>query len=329
MIDQNTKKVVIIGSGPAGLTAALYAARAELNPIVFAGMNPGGQLMQTTEVENFPGFPNGIMGPELMDNMMKQVKHFGAEIIMENVLSVDFSKKPFTIKSEKGEVLANSVIISTGAEANWLGLPNEQRLRGKGVSACATCDGFFFKDKELVVAGGGDSAMEEANFLTKFATKVTLVHRREEFRASKIMLKRAKANPKIHFITNAQITDILGEEKVAGVKIKHTTTGQEEVINASGFFAAIGHTPITKMFMEAGVEVDEKGYVKVTNNTNTNIPGVFVAGDVRDSRYRQAISAAGLGCMAALDAEKYLAELEDEIPMPAEAHYGTVVTEGK
>jgi thioredoxin reductase (NADPH) len=311
---ENTKihDVVIIGSGPAGLTAALYAARAELKPVVFAGLTPGGQLMQTTEVENFPGFPKGILGPELMDNMIKQVEHFGTQILYENVVSVEFNKHPFVIKGEKNEMLARTVIIATGAEANWLNLPNEQRLRGKGVSACATCDGFFFKEKELVVAGGGDSAMEEAMFLTKFATKVTIVHRRNEFRASKIMLRRAQENPKISFVMNAAITDILGENSVTGVKIVHNETGVEEVIPAGGFFAAIGHTPTVKIFKEAGVETDEKGYITVRNNTNTNIPGVFVAGDVRDSRYRQAISAAGLGCMAALDVEKYLASLEEE-----------------
>jgi thioredoxin reductase (NADPH) len=238
------------------------------------------------------------------------VQRFGTEILNENVTSVDFSNKPFTVKTEKGEYLAKSVIIATGADAKWLNLPNEQRLRGKGVSACATCDGFFFKGKELVVAGGGDSAMEEATFLTRFASKVTLVHRRNEFKASKIMLQRAKENPKIAIVTDATITDITGQDKVEGVKIKHNASGEEEVILAGGLFVAIGHFPNAKIFADAGVETDEKGYIKVNNNTRTNIEGVFVAGDVNDPRYRQAITASGMGCMAALDVERYLAEHE-------------------
>lgn len=307
----NIRSVIIVGSGPAGLTAALYSARAELKPLVIAGLNPGGQLMQTTEVENFPGFINGIQGPELMDNMMKQVERFGAEMLMENVVSVDFSARPFKVKTEKTEHLANSVIVATGAEANWLGLPNEQRLRGKGVSACATCDGFFFKGKDVVVIGGGDTAMEEANFLTRFANKVIIVHRRDEFRASKIMVARAKANSKIEFVTNVTVTDVLGENVVEGVKVKHNQTGEEKIISAQGYFSAIGHTPNTKLFAAAGIETDDKGYIKVKNFTNTNIEGVFVAGDVNDPRYRQAIVAAGWGCMASLDSEKYLESLED------------------
>jgi thioredoxin reductase (NADPH) len=313
---------IIIGSGPAGLTAALYAARAELKPVVIAGLNPGGQLMQTTEVENFPGFVNGILGPELMDNMMKQVTRFGAEIKQENVESVDFSKKPFTVKTDKGEYQTKTVIIATGAEANWLNLPNEQRLRGHGVSACATCDGFFFKGKEVVVIGGGDSAMEEATFLTKFATKVTIVHRRDEFKASKIMLKRAQDNSKIQFVKNVTVLEVLGENSVEGLKIKDNASGQESVISAQGMFLAIGHTPSSKVFVAAGVEADQKGYIVVKNQTRSNIEGVFVAGDVADHRYRQAISAAGAGCMAALDVEKYLAEMEDAHAMPVpEKHW--------
>lgn len=308
----NIRNVIIIGSGPAGLTAALYAARAELKPLVIAGLNPGGQLMQTTEVENFPGFVNGIQGPELMDNMMKQVARFGAEILMENVTSVDFKNKPFVVKTEKGEYQAHSIIIATGAEANWLGLTNEQRLRGKGVSACATCDGFFFKGKDVVVIGGGDTAMEEANFLTRFATKVTIVHRRDEFRASKIMVTRAQNNPKISFVTNVTVVDVLGENSVEGIKVKHNVTGEEKIIPAQGYFSAIGHTPNTKLFAPAGIETDEKGYIKIKNFTNTNIEGVFVAGDVNDPRYRQAVVAAGMGSMAALDVEKYLESLEDK-----------------
>ncbi len=305
------KNVVIIGSGPAGLTAALYSARAELKPALIAGLNPGGQLMQTTEVENFPGFVNGIQGPELMDNMMKQVARFGTDIINENVISVDFSKSPFAIKTENVEYFAKSVIIATGAEANWLNLPNEQRLRGKGVSACATCDGFFFKDKEVVVIGGGDSAMEEATFLTRFASKVTIVHRRDDFKASKIMLTRAQANPKISFLTNVTVVDVLGENFVEGIKVKHNITGVETTIKAGGYFAAIGHTPNTKIFKDAGIEVDDKNYIIVKDHSKTNIEGVFVAGDVNDPHYRQAIVAAGMGCMASLDAEKYLTLNQD------------------
>jgi thioredoxin reductase (NADPH) len=307
---ENINKLVIIGSGPAGLTAALYAARAELKPIVIAGFTPGGQLMNTTEVENFPGFIEGIQGPELMQNMMKQVERFGAAIRHENVVSVDFNTKPFKVVSDKQEYLAESVIVATGAEANWLNVPGEDKLKGKGVSACATCDGFFFKGKEVVVIGGGDSAMEEATFLTKFATHVTIIHRREEFKASKIMLKRAQDNNKISFVTNVTLLEVLGDTNVTGVKVKDNNTGEEKTINASGYFAAIGHTPATKIFKEAGITVNEAGYIEPQKFTETNIPGVFVAGDVHDHRYRQAISAAGEGCKAALDAEKYLASLE-------------------
>lgn len=314
MTEKPIYNTIIIGSGPAGLTAALYAARAELKPLVFAGLTPGGQLMQTSEVENFPGFPKGILGPELMDNMMKQVAHFGAEMKYENVTKVDFSKQPFTVTSDSGTYEAKTVIIATGAEANWLGLPNEQRLRGHGVSACATCDGFFFKEKDVVVIGGGDSAMEEALFLTKFAKHVTIIHRREEFRASKIMLRRAQDNEKISFLTNTEVVDVLGENIVEGVKVKNNQTGEEQTLNVQGYFAAIGHTPTTKIFVDAGVEVDQKGYIVVKHNTRTNLEGVFVAGDVNDPRYRQAVSAAGMGCMAALDVEKYLAEYEDLHP---------------
>ncbi len=308
MTNQEIKNVIIIGSGPAGLTAAIYAGRAELKPLVLAGLKPGGQLMDTTEVENFPGFVNGVMGPELMDNMTKQAERFETTILPENVESVDFSAQPFKVKTGKGEYLAKSVIIATGAEANWLGLPGEQRLRGKGVSACATCDGFFFKGKDVAVIGGGDSAMEEANFLTRFANKVYIVHRRAEFKASKIMLKRAQDNPKISFVTNVAVLDVVGENTVEGLKIKDNQSGEESVLSLQGIFLAIGHTPATKIFAAAGVETDAKGYIKVQNNTHTNIAGVFVAGDVNDPRYRQAISAAGMGCMAALDVEKYLAE---------------------
>lgn len=310
MSNQDIKNTIIIGSGPAGLTAALYAARAELQPLLFAGFTWGGQLMLTSEVENYPGFVDGIMGPDLMQNFRKQAEKFGTEIMDENVTGLDLKNQPFTVKSEKGEFKAKTVIIATGADANWLGLPNEQRLRGKGVSACATCDGFFMKDKEVVVIGGGDSAMEEALFLTKFATKVTILHRRDEFRASKIMLKKAQENPNISFIMNVQIIDVLGENLVEGVKIKDNKTSEEKIIKVQGYFAAIGHSPATKIFAEAGVEVDVKGYIVVKNHTRTSVEGVFVAGDVNDPRYRQAVTAAGMGCMAALDVEKYLAERE-------------------
>ncbi len=297
---------IIIGSGPAGLTAALYAARAELAPLVIAGMQPGGQLMITTDVENFPGFPEGIQGPELMDKMTKQAQRFGAQILPENVVSVDFSSKPFKVKTDSNEYQSKSVIIATGAEVKWLGLENETRLRGKGVTACATCDGFFFKGVDIVVVGGGDSAMEEALFLTKFGTSVTIIHRREEFRASKIMLKRARENPKIRFLTNKTVIDILGENSFAGVKLKDNVTGEESELAAKGYFVAIGHTPSSKIFQAAGIEVDVNGYVVPKHFTQTNIEGVFVAGDLHDHRYRQAVSAAGAGCEAALDVEKYL-----------------------
>ncbi len=302
--------VLIIGGGPAGLTAALYASRAELEPVVMAGIAPGGQLMLTTEVENFPGFPEGIQGPDLMANMTKQVERFGTKMIYEDVVSVDFSARPFKVQTAANEYQAKTVIIATGAEANWLQLPNEQKLRGKGVSACATCDGFFFKDKNVVVIGGGDSAMEEANFLTKFASHVTIVHRSNDFKASRIMLKRAQDNPKIEFVTNVTVVDVLGEESVAGIKVKDNVTGEEREIAAQGYFAAIGHTPATKIFQAAGIETNEKGYIIPREFTMTNIEGVFVAGDVHDHRYRQAITAAGAGCMAALDVEKYLTKEE-------------------
>jgi thioredoxin reductase (NADPH) len=303
-------QVIIIGGGPAGLTAALYAGRAELEPLVFSGSAPGGQLTLTSVVENYPGFVDGILGVELMDNMKKQAEKFSAKIILEEVVKVDFKQKPFEVFTAQKAYKTETVIIATGAEANWLNLPNEQRLRGKGVSACATCDGFFFKEKEVVVIGGGDSAMEEANYLTRYAKMVTIIHRREEFKASKIMLKKAQDNPKIKFIINAEVLDILGENNVEGIKIKDNATGKETVISAQGYFAAIGHKPNTKIFAAAGVEIDQKGYIAVSKNTRTNIEGVFVAGDVNDHRYRQAISAAGMGCMAALDVEKYLAEQE-------------------
>lgn len=307
---ENIRNIIIIGSGPAGLTAALYAARAELQPLVIAGLQPGGQLTTTSEVENFPGFPEGIQGPDLMENMTKQVKRFGTEIVMDNAVSVDFSVRPFVVRTSAEEYRGRAIIIATGAEANWLGLPNEQRLRGKGVSACATCDGFFFKGKDIAVIGGGDSAMEEALFLTKFGNSVTIIHRRADFKASKIMLKRAQEHPKIKFVTNVTVVEVLGEATVTGVRVRHNDTGVEEDLAVQGYFAAIGHTPSTKIFTDTGLDMNEKGYLEPKEFTQTNIPGVFVAGDVHDHRYRQAITAAGEGCKAALDAEKYLAANE-------------------
>lgn len=304
--------VIIIGSGPAGLTAALYAGRAELEPLVLTGLQPGGQLTITTDVENFPGFPEGVQGPELMQKLTKQAERFGANVLQENVASVDLSTKPYKVKTDANEYQAKSIIIATGAEVKWLGLENETRLRGKGVTACATCDGFFFKDLDILVIGGGDSAMEEALFLTKFGKSVTIVHRRDEFKASKIMLKRAQENPKISFITDVTILDILGQDSFAGIRIKDNKTGEERDIVAQGYFVAIGHTPAVRIFKDAGIELDEKGYIAQKHFTQTNIPGVFVAGDVHDHRYRQAVVSAGEGCKAALDAEKYLTQNENE-----------------
>ncbi len=302
------RKLTIIGSGPAGLTAAIYAGRAELSPLVLAGQQPGGQLTITTDVENFPGFPEGIQGPELMEKLQKQAERFGAEIAQEVVEKVDFSSRPFTIKTGNQEIKTHSVIIATGAEVKWLGLPNEERLRGKGVTACATCDGFFFKGLEVAVIGGGDSAMEEATFLTKFASKVYIVHRRRDFKASKIMLERAKSNEKIEFLTPFEVVDVLGENSLTALKLKNTETGEEKELPVGGMFLAIGHAPATKLFADAGVEVNEQGYILQKRFTETSVEGVFVAGDVHDHRYRQAVTSAGWGCAAALDAEKWLAE---------------------
>jgi len=300
--------IVIIGSGPAGLTAALYAARANLRPLVIAGLTPGGQLMQTTEVENYPGFPEGILGPELMLKMTKQAERFGAKIVNETVADVSLAARPFRIKTDRNEYDAKTVVVATGAEANWLNLPNEQRLRGKGVSACATCDGFFFKGKEVAVVGGGDSAMEEALFLSKFATKVTILHRSDQFRASKIMLGRVQANPKIALMTNVEVVDVLGVEKVEGLKLRSTASNSETTFKTDGLFLAIGRTPASEVF-KGKLDLDAKGYGVITGgHTGTNIEGVFWAGDVADPRYRQAVTAAGEGCRAAIDAERFLAE---------------------
>ena len=311
MTDKTIHKTIIIGSGPAGLTAAIYAARANLNPIVFEGNQPGGQLTITTDVENYPGFPDGVLGPDMMDLFRKQAQRFGAECFYKYVSKVDFSSSPFKVYVQDEEYLAESVIVSTGASARMLGLKAEKELMGYGVSTCATCDGYFFKDKEIVVVGGGDSAMEEASFLTKFASKVTLIHRREEFRASKIMIDRVLDNPKIEIIKNAVVTDIFGSQKdgVSGVLLKDTIDGKERNFDCEGVFYGIGHKPNTDQFKDI-IDLDDQGYI-ITNpgSTLTNVAGIFACGDVQDSHYRQAITAAGSGCMAAIDAEKYLEDL--------------------
>lgn len=299
------RSIVILGSGPAGYTAALYAARANLRPLVLKGLEAGGQLMLTTDVENYPGFPDGIMGPELMDAMEKQAARFEAEIVAQTVTEVDLSERPFGVWAGDEEWRADTIVISTGASAKWLGIPGEEKLRGRGVSACATCDGFFFRDRELVVVGGGDTAMEEATFLTKFATKVVVVHRRDEFRASKIMQERVLENPKIEVVWDSTVEEILGSAAVTGVKLRNLKTGETTEHPTDGVFVAIGHTPNTSLF-EGRLEL-ANGYIVVEEpTTKTSVPGVFAAGDVTDVIYRQAVTAAGQGCKAAMDAERFL-----------------------
>lgn len=305
-------KVAIIGSGPAGLTAAIYAGRANLSPILFTGVPAGGQLMITTEVDNFPGFPKGVQGPELMELMRQQAERFGTVMVEDDVSSVDFSHRPFVLRGGSGAVVeAESVIVATGASALWLDVPGEEKYRGKGVSACATCDGFFFKGKDVVVVGGGDTAMEESTFLTKFAKSVLLVHRRDAFRASKIMQDKVRSNPKIKIAFNTVVEEVVGNEKeVTGLKLRDVKEGRSYSAPVDGLFIAIGHRPNTDVF-KGHLDLDAKGYLKLHNGTYTNVEGIFGCGDVSDPRYRQAVTAAGMGCMAAMDAEKWLESLPD------------------
>lgn len=305
-------RVVILGSGPAGLTAAIYLARAGLKPVVYEGLQPGGQLTITTEVENFPGFPNGIQGGDLMDATRAQAEKFGTTFSWAEITSTDLSNRPFKLHTSEGkDILADILIIATGATARWLGIESEKRLQGRGVSACATCDGFFFRDQRVAVVGGGDSAIEEASFLTKFASKVTLIHRRGEFRASKVMQNRAVKNEKIDILFNKEVIEVLGEQSVSGLRLRDTVTGEVSTLAVEGLFLGIGHTPNTAVFVDQ-LEKDPSGYlVTRPGSTYTSIPGVFAAGDVKDSIYRQAITAAGSGCMAALDAEKWLEGLDE------------------
>ncbi|MCE7736066.1 MAG: thioredoxin-disulfide reductase [Candidatus Heimdallarchaeota archaeon] len=310
MSEENVRNVIIIGGGPSGYTAGIYAARANLHPLLIAGYQAGGQLMLTTEIENFPGFPEGIMGPKLMDDMREQAEKFGAEIKNEDVTEVDFSQRPFVVKTYDDTFKAHSVIISTGASARWLGLDNEQKLIGSGVSSCATCDGAFFKDVEIAVVGGGDSAMEESHFLTRFASKVHLIHRRDEFRASKIMVDRAVANDKINIWYNTIVKDLYSEkdgfiEKVTGLQLENVMSKEIQDLPLAAMFVAIGHIPNTKIF-QGQIDLDDEGYVLTGEYTTTSVEGVFAAGDVVDTRYRQAITAAADGCRSAMDAEKWL-----------------------
>ncbi len=299
------ENVIIIGGGPSGLTAAIYTARADLKPLMIEGYQAGGQLMLTTEVENFPGYPEGVMGPEMMSDLRKQAERFGTRFLTKDVTQVDFSKRPFLVEASDEKFEAKAVIISTGASAKLIGLPNEKRLMGKGVTTCATCDGAFFRNMEVALVGGGDSAMEEANFLTRYCSKVTVIHRRDHLRASKIMQDRAFKNPKIKFLWDTVVEDVLGEKEVQGLKIKNVKTGEVGEMKAAGLFVAIGHEPNTQLF-KGVIDMDENGYIKTREGMKTNIPGVFACGDVQDHVYRQAITAAGSGCQAAIDCERYL-----------------------
>jgi thioredoxin reductase (NADPH) len=305
------RKVIIIGSGPAGYTAALYTARADLAPLVFEGAQYGGALMNTTEVENFPGFPEGILGPELMNHIRTQAERFGAELVSDDVTSVDLTGPVKTVRTHGAEFTADAVILAMGSAYRTLGLPREDDLSGHGVSWCATCDGFFFRDQDIAVVGGGDTAMEEATFLTRFARTVTVVHRRDSLRASRIMAERARSNPKIHWALNSEVAAVHGEQAVTGIRLRDVSTGNERDVDVTGLFIAIGHEP-RSVLVAGQVELDEEGYVRTGVGTRTNLPGVFAAGDLVDHTYRQAITAAGSGCQAALDAERYLAALEDE-----------------
>jgi thioredoxin reductase (NADPH) len=318
MTENGVRDVIVIGGGPAGYTAALYSARANLSPLVIEGFNWGGQLMITSDVENYPGYPDGVMGPEMMQEFRRQAERFGADFVTDDVTKVDFSERPFRVWVGDDEYQGRTVIIATGASARQLGLESERRLQGRGVSYCATCDAAFFPGKHVVVVGGGDSAMEEASFLTRFADKVTIVHRREEFRASKIMLDRARTNEKIDWITNAVVDEVLGHDRVTGVRLRDVNNGETWEIDADGIFAAIGHDPNTALFLDQ-LDHDAAGYlITHSGSTETNVAGVFAVGDVQDHVYRQAVTAAGSGCMGALDAERYLAALEGHI-MAAEA----------
>ena len=308
MDNSQVEKLIIIGSGPAGLTAAIYAARGALDPLVIAGREAGGQLTLTTDVDDFPGFPEGIQGPDLMDKMRKQAERFNTRFVNEDVLSVDFSQKPLLIKTETQEIKAQAVILATGASAMWLNLDSEQRLRGRGVSACAVCDGFFFKGKNVAVVGGGDTAMREVNYLSKICSKVTVIHRREELRAQSALQELVKSKPNVKFVFNSEVVEALGQEKLTGVKIKNIQSGEISELQLDGLFIAIGHKPNTD-FLKGQIDLDEKGYIKVINETNTSVEGVFSAGDVSDHKYRQAVTAAGAGCKATFDAEEYLENL--------------------
>jgi len=304
--------LIIIGSGPAGYTAAIYASRANLSVLMFQGYQVGGQLMLTSDVENYPGFEEGILGPPMMEKFESQARRFGTEMIPEDVTAIDFSRRPFRLTTDSGEYLARTIIIATGANAKWLGLPSEQRLQGRGVSACATCDGFFFKGKDVAVIGGGDTAMEEANFLSRYAHHVTVIHRRDTLRASKIMQDRAFKNPKISFIWDTDVSEVLGDDAITGLLLRNLKTGEERVLPVQGLFLAIGHEPNTGLF-KGVIDMDQKGYIVPVEYTMTNIPGVFAAGDVTDHRYRQAVTAAGDGCRAAIDLERWLESQGEDV----------------